>query len=471
MTSQAQRNAGYLLPETVTGHELIRVCLCIPNDPFHRAAFLGAIYELTKPWNWQALDESEYPRQQEAARYWTLLYHEYLKMPCNICELIAECLENLEPGSALYDALHNWLVGQLTNEADIQNILNQGGAGGTASPLSSQAMITQCDQALLFGFTRQLVQQLNRMIVDLYEILEVYTNFTEFLAAVTSETSFLGAAIEYAEKLQDTFMENYTANYTISLENEYACDLMCLAINNDCVLSWELLTNYFLGRLFTELGDNTVFDILSYFVSGVWTGAEFCHLSMAVICSVLHFSGEWLGFNLGDIQNLWNSWLNDPDEDWSTLCDTCAPAPWTVRYDFERYDSKGWTVDVGWWTSGDYLWSGPEPQPGGHYLQVSRYFEAFDGLKQFQFPNVLIGYSGQSNVNLHVVITHDGGTVEYGFPYTGAGSANVYFDPPLNHVTYIQAVAREDYVGDGGFARISGVVLVGESYNPPPDPD
>ena len=377
MTSKKQKKRGYLLPDEVEGHDLIPVCLCIPDDPFFIAAFRGAVYELTKPWNWEAVNSSEYEKQHAAARLWLTILEENLQMPCNICDMLAACLDNLEPGSTLYDALKNWLANELQNDQDIRDILNQGGSGTVAHPGSDLALISECDDDLLFGFSLQLVQWMNRRIEDVFELLEVATNFIEYLSAVTNLIPYVGAVADYVQAMQDTFQENYLAGYNDTLENKYACDIWCFARKHDCEITWKELTEYFLGKLFIDLGDNDVFDILSVLASGVWNGDEFVHLMMATFCAVLHFGGEWNLWSLGDVGNVVESMKNDPNSDWAVLCDECG---WRHHADWNA-DDEDWEVqDYGRnpavWTLGQGWYSKIGGSESGSEVALTRTFPA-----------------------------------------------------------------------------------------------
>lgn len=78
MTSDAQKNAGYLLPEQLTGHELLCVDLLIPDADEYRAAFLGAIYTLADWWNWEKTYQPGDTRASQAAFYWRGLLNDHL---------------------------------------------------------------------------------------------------------------------------------------------------------------------------------------------------------------------------------------------------------------------------------------------------------------------------------------------------------------------------------------------------------
>lgn len=78
MTSQAQKNSGYPLPEVLTGHELLCVYMLIPDVDEYRAAFLGQIYGLQNWWNWEKSYQPGDTRASQAAFYWRDLIYDHL---------------------------------------------------------------------------------------------------------------------------------------------------------------------------------------------------------------------------------------------------------------------------------------------------------------------------------------------------------------------------------------------------------
>lgn len=82
MTSQRQKNAGYLLPDQLTGHDLLCVCLKIPDVEEYRTAFLKQVWELGAWGVWEKSYQPGDTRAKEAAEYWRELLLEYLNMAC-----------------------------------------------------------------------------------------------------------------------------------------------------------------------------------------------------------------------------------------------------------------------------------------------------------------------------------------------------------------------------------------------------
>lgn len=82
MTSKAQRNKGWILPEVLTGYDLIDVCLKIPDNDRYRAAFRGLLWQLGKWYNWEKSYTPGDTRAKEAAEYWREILHLYLDIGC-----------------------------------------------------------------------------------------------------------------------------------------------------------------------------------------------------------------------------------------------------------------------------------------------------------------------------------------------------------------------------------------------------
>lgn len=72
---------GAPLPENVETDERMCVCLCIPNEPEYRRAFIGHLAELGKWWFWEKGGRGD-DRATRAAALWRKVIAEDLQMPC-----------------------------------------------------------------------------------------------------------------------------------------------------------------------------------------------------------------------------------------------------------------------------------------------------------------------------------------------------------------------------------------------------
>lgn len=279
---------------------------------------------------------------------------------CSVnCAEVWACI--LPEGESVPDDLLAWLIDKLGTDGDVIETIQGGNA--VQSPVATEIMFSGCDFDQTFAFCLQLVQFVNAAIEDGFEILEAITNVFDFARTVAVEISFLLGMVEY---LQDTFAEQYLASYTTTLENEYACDLFCMAIdpdNTSCTLTWEQGYEYFLERFGAGLANKNIFDLVQFVVGGGWSGTEFCDAAFALFFGTMYYSGEWWDITLAKIQKFWASWLNDSNSDWATLCDCVED--WYAEFDFTQ-GQLGWTIDIGSYSSGLitalYLES-------GHYAQ------------------------------------------------------------------------------------------------------
>lgn len=243
----------------------------------------------------------------------------------NICDDVADCIEN---SAAVQQALGAWFANQnSTNAAASMNAqrLEDMAAGLGAS----------CDEDAWWGASLALVQRLNRANEDALEQLESATNPLDFASSVIGSVPVLDelgvdAILGWAEFLQDNIAENYLAQYTTAYEEEVACDLFCIALEN-CELTAEQMFDYFFARVGSSISWASLLqDVLGYLIGRTWSGtqiADFMMLSQIGFRRLLgRFTGDYLAFN--DIAMSVRLGLNNPSSDWEIICDDC-PEVWS----------------------------------------------------------------------------------------------------------------------------------------------
>ena len=199
-----------------------------------------------------------------------------------------------------------------------------------------------CDSDTIFGFSIQLVQLFNALVENLFEIIEVATNGAELIAGAVDSIPLLSEVTDYIVYIQDSIYENYLANYDVALEKQIACDLFCLMQDNapTCTLTWDDILVYLSLKTAYELSDVKITDWADFVVAGTWDGDEFVYIMFMTVAAVLAAGGDWAGITLQQVQNIVTSFFNDPDDDWITLCDTCA---WIYTIDFTS-EQGDWEV-------------------------------------------------------------------------------------------------------------------------------
>lgn len=281
------------------------------------------------------------------------------------CNDVWACLGITEtpPGSILA-----WLLEQLSSNGDVINTINVP-SPEAISPVVYEEMVANCDYDYLYGFCVQLIQYINRACEDFYELLELVSNPLEFTQIVSEKSPLLSMVTDYVNFMQEAIVEAYLANYDATLEQEYICAVFCIAkLNDGCSLTWMELYEYFLARVGTNLENKHILDLLEFLVGGNWEGTEFCDLTFAAFCGVMHNLGTWLGIDLNGIKLLWESWGNDPNTDWITLCVDCG---WEL---IQMLDSSH---EETWWTNSfgllefDRVASEPIPSLGYRGLVIN----------------------------------------------------------------------------------------------------
>ncbi len=69
MSSKAQKQAGYPLPDPIDGYDLVPFCGLIPDAPEYRSALWGTVMRLGKWWNWEKSYQPGDRSARDAAEY------------------------------------------------------------------------------------------------------------------------------------------------------------------------------------------------------------------------------------------------------------------------------------------------------------------------------------------------------------------------------------------------------------------
>lgn len=222
-------------------------------------------------------------------------------------------------------SIEAWLELQLETNSDVINTVVNPPLGTVASPVASDNIITGCDQDNTFAFALQLVQFINACITDAFEILEAITNVTEFARQVLANAPALTIAADFVDYMEETLCDNYLAQYTQSVENDLACAVYCMIMQRDsCTVAWEDLYAYFLYRFGAGVENIDLADLLEFIGGGTWSGTQFVDAAFALFTGVMFYGNEWWGITLEGVQRFWNSWVNDENGDWETLCSSCG---------------------------------------------------------------------------------------------------------------------------------------------------
>lgn len=253
------------------------------------------------------------------------VYYDFLRMVNFVptCEEIIDCIENDED----------------TRNALIQFLTDNGYSKGGGTPenagiyqenplLIDGSTIEDCNNDNLFGAITQLVDFINRRIVDVFEIIEAETNIIErsqiaLEAFPITDTLAADSAAAFADQLAEELAEGYDAAFTEELEDEYRCDLFCL-VKDTCELDFQTMADYFNGRIGNTPPTVQFSEYIEWFITGSFVGTNIVDAAYSLVFSALAYASDAFGINIGALLNSVNSALNDPNSDWLTLCEDCG---------------------------------------------------------------------------------------------------------------------------------------------------
>lgn len=286
----------------------------------------------------------------------------------SICDLIIECINDPESGVA--DSILS-LIGNSSYELSRSygQSFNNVSLGDGYNPT--------CDEDILFGQALQLVEYLDQLNRDFLEIAEVATNRLDLLADVVGDVtgideSSIDAGIAWIQFIQDSIAENYDAQITQAYLEEIACDIFCRALDVNCAITPTLLYDTFKDRLESDISiDEIMIEVWLYLTSGTWTGQEIADVMFFAQLALRSMIGKYFEkVAYSDINTRIEIYSNDPNPDWSTLCDcTVDPCalPITINWDtatlpecvtyvgnHDTYDSNdGNPAGSDWWEVGN----------------------------------------------------------------------------------------------------------------------
>jgi len=330
--------------------------LCVPDDPFFYGVVMGALKVMTFRYYWQGSSD-----QIDAVteRMLTMYYDYQEQVGCMICEMIAQCFTDQDPGlmAAVAEAMRS---NPLLLDAISQGISENGG-GTPGKPISEQQAQQdtlpenvrdeegECIPDALWGAMLYAVQSGNRGITDFFQILQAAVEVVEASAIILQNVPAVGgyaaSAAQFAAKMQTVIAANYAAAYTESYEESLACDLFCRA-RVTCDLSIDDFIVVLNARLTAPLDIGDMGEIMVGIGSGTWVGDEVADVAFLVYFSALKF-GQQFGDKIGirpltQLMSLGADQL--ASDNWETLCD--CPEYWSHDFDF-TIDEQGWVAMPG----------------------------------------------------------------------------------------------------------------------------
>lgn len=212
-----------------------------------------------------------------------------------------------------------------------------------------------CDTAgkdATYGAAKALVEYIHAVNLDALQNISQLGNFSEQIERVISGTPLgllpVDEVFGYATFIVEELLEEYEATVTEELLETVTCDLFCRFVANDCTIDIVDVANYMgqqVGSGFDAYA-NTFVDVLEFAATGTVSGDTIFYTFSLIqlVASVLgkHFFG-YGGSEHYLIRAM--TGLNNPDNDWSLLCDECPEFYRVWTWDF-GYGMGDWTFEV-----------------------------------------------------------------------------------------------------------------------------
>ncbi len=297
-------------------------------------AITDTIYWRTR-WDNGALGVSDEQYQQILSTAENL-ERELLDM-IDFCEQVANCIEN---SADVRNALGKFLGGYNRNGSEEKEREIREGAEQKTDDILSFEEGGVCDKDALFACVSQMITLLHENNLDALEILEAQTNANVELASVVSQITVvdelsIDAIFSYANFIQESISDNYSAAYTDELFDKMRCDIFCIA-QEECGLSIDILFDYFRSKIsLSGVPVDDIINLISFFtdiLDGSFISEQVVYfMFFSQLALVKLADGLLTAFLQGDnslnVANRLNiqikAFSNDSDPDWAVLCSDC----------------------------------------------------------------------------------------------------------------------------------------------------
>jgi len=324
----------FLLPPE-PAEDFICVQIEIPNTQQDIRNFLGVLLDLGHWWNYERTGTN---LGSLVATTWQETLANTLIGECVNCDDILDCIETNE---AIQQAIAKY-AGQSNIPSNQPEI-----SANLAGQLINSP--TGCDNDIIYGMTLQLVEFSDRLIRDFFEVVKATNLASENVGFLISaipvvETLPIDELFELGYKLAEDMEVAYLSASTTLLKTEIACDLLCLAQDNDCVLTLEMVRDYFQEKADVVFDYTSPVTFFIDFIDGTFVSNAVYYGMNILFFQIFAFGGKFLEYLFTDYLKVINSMFNDPNSDWTIECATC-PDTWSWDSDF--------TVEKNIWIASD----------------------------------------------------------------------------------------------------------------------
>lgn len=241
---------------------------------------------------------SDIAYSDDAIRVWWL-WTRNMRCKVPICSLIIDCITNdVDTQQAIVNML-------MTNDT-FNNYLEERINELTTGLITEKLIAGECDEGIVFGKVKAMVDHMNKANVDFFEKIEVGTNDEEKFAAILEGIPILdelpiGDVIDFGQDILEDFAENYDAQVDADLLQEWYCGLWCKAMSReDCSLTYGDIFDYFQNRVSSSLTlGSTIADFVNFIRFGDFSsGTRVADGMMALQAGLVRTGRSFTGMSL-----------------------------------------------------------------------------------------------------------------------------------------------------------------------------
>lgn len=283
-----------------------------------------------------------YPSQSDTVR-WILL--RAVEQPMDFCAMVAAAINDCEDvrdavwgamqaGIGNVPSVQSAFADWFLSDQNIRNVMDERyNVPSLNDSVSSGNMLKpdQCLDDFIFNQCVVLVDLLDDIARDIFEAIEVGTNQFERWSIVTSAVPATGQIIpvdeglQFVDQLIEEIQEDYTGAYDISLRNDIACDIFCVA-KDECTLSLDQVIAYYeskVGSLSLEDPVTLLSDIVAFINSGDFPGDLPVYVMHLLSLSLMKLAQNVFGIDFVGLYMQVIAAGDTPNNDWELVCDEC----------------------------------------------------------------------------------------------------------------------------------------------------
>ena len=205
----------------------------------------------------------------------------------------------------------------------------------------------------VYGAVDRLVRYIHGKNEDFLQQITQAANISQQIDRAISATPVLGLLpadelIGYTGFIVDELSQEYNATVDEELLQSVICDLFCIAVNSDCMLSLNDISNYFAGKVSPTFSNatTTLLNLIQFSITGTFSGDDYFYYMCYFQLQIAFTKQRFLDIQSADAYQMQaQAGFNSPDNDWEIFCTECPTQYRVLHHDFAN-GLGDWTIDI-----------------------------------------------------------------------------------------------------------------------------